>query len=98
MRVLAYAKFELTPEVQHELLAEYLPYAQTVAEGMSRRACSTLPVCRDASDSMFPELALTGKAEILVTGDRDLLALAPASRKLPFDILTPQEALQRLGH
>jgi predicted nucleic acid-binding protein len=42
-----------------------------------------LPRCRDAADQIFLELALAGGAEVLVSGDRDLLAL---SGKAPFAI------------
>jgi uncharacterized protein len=33
--------------------------------------------CRDAKDDMFLDLAVNGKADALVTGDKDLLALHP---------------------
>ena len=36
-----------------------------------------LPQCRDVNDQMFIELAAVGKAEFLVTGDKDLLVMAP---------------------
>jgi putative PIN family toxin of toxin-antitoxin system len=38
---------------------------------------STIRVCRDARDNKFLELAVDGEATLLVTGDKDLLALAP---------------------
>ena len=34
-------------------------------------------VCRDPSDDKLLELALSGEAELILTGDRDLLALNP---------------------
>ncbi|CAN5202760.1 putative toxin-antitoxin system toxin component, PIN family [soil metagenome] len=73
MRVLAYPKFRLSPTDQHELLADYLPYAAsvTVPEPAPR-----VPRCRDSFDQCFLELAIAGKAHVLVTGDNDLLALA----------------------
>ena len=33
--------------------------------------------CRDPRDNMFLELALSGKADVVVTGDADLLCLHP---------------------
>lgn len=36
-----------------------------------------LSVCRDPEDNRFLESALSGAADFLVTGDRDLLALNP---------------------
>src|ERR1700675_2016521 len=73
VRTLAYPKFRLAPEEQRELLADYLPYCTTVP--MPAKPPKT-PACRDPVDVAFLQLALAGKAEHLVTGDRDLLALA----------------------
>jgi predicted nucleic acid-binding protein len=33
--------------------------------------------CRDPKDQMFLELAIAGNADYLITGDQDLLCLAP---------------------
>jgi hypothetical protein len=44
-------------------------------------------VCRDKNDQQFLDLAQSGKADLLVTGDRDLLAL---SGQTSFLIETPQ--------
>jgi len=73
LRVLSYPKFRLTGAEREELLAEYLPYAETIA---TPRARTRLPGCRDPADRMFLELALAARADALVTGDADLLALA----------------------
>lgn len=34
-------------------------------------------VCRDEKDNMFLELAVEGKANCIITGDKDLLVLHP---------------------
>jgi putative PIN family toxin of toxin-antitoxin system len=47
-------------------------------------------VCRDVKDNKFLELALSGKAYCIVTGDEDLLVLNPY---LEIPILTPREFL-----
>jgi putative PIN family toxin of toxin-antitoxin system len=73
IRVLAYPKFRLLPAEQHELLADYLPYAHTVT---IPRPAPDVPDCRDPFDLPFLHLALAGKARMLVSGDRDLLALS----------------------
>lgn len=73
IRVLAYPKFKLTTEDQQELLADYLPYCATVR--MPAKLPAT-PDCRDTFDLPFLQLAVVGKADYLVTGDQDLLALA----------------------
>ena len=36
---------------------------------------TTVRVCRDPKDNMILELAVNGKADVIVTGDRDLLSL-----------------------
>jgi predicted nucleic acid-binding protein len=54
------------------------------------RRLPKLPACRDPNDQMFLSVASVGQAEWLVSGDRDLLALAG---KLPFRIVAPAEFL-----
>ena len=55
---------------------------------------STIDASRDPKDNMFLELAADGKADYLVTGDHDLLALAaPAATTWDFRIVTPEEFL-----
>ena len=73
IRVLTYPKFKLTEQDQQELLADYLPYCTSVR--MPTKLPAT-PDCRDKFDLPFLQLALVGKADYLVTGDQDLLALA----------------------
>jgi uncharacterized protein len=73
IRVLAYPKFRLTPAEQHELLADYLPYAHTVRIPKPPPA---VPKCRDPFDLPFLQLAIAGRADFLVSGDKDLLVLA----------------------
>jgi putative PIN family toxin of toxin-antitoxin system len=72
IRVLGYPKFTLDADEQGELLAEYLPYCQAVI--IPAKAPRT-PPGRDAFDLSFLQLAVVGKAEILVTGDQDLLGI-----------------------
>ena len=73
VRVLAYPKFRLPASDQEELLADYLPFVQT--ERIPKPP-PQVPECRDAMDMPFLHLAVVGKARVLVSGDRDLLALA----------------------
>ena len=73
VRVLAYPKFRLSKAEQDELLADYLPHAETVRVPQPP---PTVPDCRDALDLPLMHLAVAGKAQVLVTGDRDLLAIA----------------------
>jgi putative PIN family toxin of toxin-antitoxin system len=91
IRVLAYPKFQLTEEEIQAVLAAYLPFCDTVAtpDGDS----TSLPECTDPEDQKFLELAKQGKAEALVTGDGELLAL---DDQVPFAILSPAELRKRL--
>jgi putative PIN family toxin of toxin-antitoxin system len=73
VRVLAYPKFRLSQAEQDELLADYLPCAETVR---IPNPPPTVPECRDALDLSFLHLAVAGKAQVLVSGDRDLLVIA----------------------
>ena len=90
VRVLAYPKFRLSAADREELLADYLPYTTTVR---IPDPPPIVPECRDAFDVMFLELATVGKAKLLVTGDRDLLALAGQTK---FLILTLDAFLSAL--
>jgi putative PIN family toxin of toxin-antitoxin system len=91
LRTLAYPKFKLGAEAQRELLADYLPYCTTVR--LPARA-PKLPACRDPFDMAFLELALAGRADYLVTGDRDLLSLTIG---LPCPVVTPDAFLAALA-
>jgi putative PIN family toxin of toxin-antitoxin system len=50
--------------------------------------------CRDPKDDSFLELAVNGSANLVVTGDRDLLSLHPFRG---IDILSPSTYLERAG-
>jgi putative PIN family toxin of toxin-antitoxin system len=95
IRVLAYPKFRLDAAAQQELLADYLPWAEVVAvpEPPPR-----VPACRDPHDLPFLHLAAAGKADVLVTGDADLLVLAaPGTRpRLRHRVVTLQAFLDTL--
>jgi len=51
----------------------------------------TVRACRDPKDDKFLELAINGRADLIVTGDRDLLELNPF-QDIP--IITPAEYLE----
>jgi len=70
-RILAYPRFRITVDQQIHLLADYLPFCERVVPA------ETFPIpCRDPKDQALLDLAQCGKADLLVTGDQDLLALA----------------------
>lgn len=90
LRVLAYPKFRLTPSDRDDLLADYLPWCETVT---IPDPVPVTPECRDPFDQPFLVLALAGRADALVTGDRDLLELAEA---FPIPILAPADMKSRM--
>ncbi len=87
-RILSYPKFRLTAEQRVELHGFYLPYCETIEE-IERSPV----VCRDAKDQIFLDLAQSGKADILVSGDQDLLALGGQTT---FGIETPEAYRNRV--
>src|SRR5271168_3447168 len=60
--------------------AEFVPIIQLVRE------------CRDAKDDKFLEVALNGRADVIITGDTDLLRMHPWRGT---DILSPVDYLRR---
>ena len=89
IRVLHYPKFRLTRDEREDLLDDYLPSCETVVAPASME----VPECRDPLDRPFLELALAGGADALLTGDKDLLALAGC---FPVPILAPAAFRARL--
>jgi len=82
IRILGYPKFKLSVEDRREFLADYLPYCRTV--NIPAKPPRT-PPCRDPFDLPFLQLAVVGKVDFLVTGDRDLLSV---KGKLPCPVVT----------
>jgi putative PIN family toxin of toxin-antitoxin system len=91
LRVLAYAKFCLSVQEQQVLQADYLPFCEPVTATVP---ASRVPRCRDPYDRPFLSLALAGRADFLVSGDEDLLIVAPRF-KVP--IVRPGELRAMLG-
>jgi putative PIN family toxin of toxin-antitoxin system len=78
LRVFHYPKFKLGREEQEMLLAEFLPYIETVkteTAEVAEASPENLPAIRDANDVMFLVLAEVAKADALVSGDNDVLAV-----------------------
>ena len=86
--VLSRAKFD--PYVSLEDRSDFIRVLNRVAE----RVIVTAPIkaCRDSKDDKFLEVALNGKAKLILSGDRDLLALHPFRG---VDILSPREYIER---
>lgn len=92
-RVVGYPEFGLDAAAGRLLLARYgeLARVASVAPWPGR----PLPRCKDPDDQKFLELAARVGAEMLVTKDKALLALA-RSQGLAFRILTPAAAGREL--
>lgn len=90
IRVLAYPKFRLNAEQREDLLSDYLPSCETI---QVPDPPPPTPPCRDPFDVPFLELALAGEADFLITGDQDLLSLAP---EFPCPILNADSFLKLL--
>lgn len=95
-RVTGYKQFKLDTADRQRLAAAYRMHVQLLTKPMSA-ALPPLPRCRDKDDQMFLEVALWGRADILISRDKLVLKLANArQRPCPFAILRPEQALQRL--
>ena len=89
LRVLAYPKFGLSSAQVDAAATRYLHHAQRVEYF---RDDASLPLCRDPNDQMFIHLASAGQADILVSGDKDLLDMRGTT---PFIIETLAEYRSR---
>ena len=89
IRVLAWPGFGLTEEDREQLLADYLPWCETVTDTDP----PAVPDCRDPFDRTLLELALAARADAIVAGDNELLSL-----QSPFSIpiMTPAAFRERL--
>ena len=93
VRVLTYPKFRLSTQEQDELLADYVPHVETV---LVPQLPPRVPDCRDPMDMPFLQLAVVGKASVLVSGDRDLLAIADVFERESGCPILGLEAFSRL--
>lgn len=95
-RVTGYQQFKLDDAGQQRLFDAYRSRVALVTQPMPQGA-PKLPRCGDPDDQMFLELALIGRADMLISRDNLVLKLAKSrNRPCPFAILPPEQALQRL--
>jgi len=71
--VLAKAKFD--PYVTREQRAQFIRLIANTAEFVP--VIHRVRECRDPTDDKFLEVDLNGQADLIITGDADLLALHP---------------------
>ena len=75
-------------------LSKRIGFCETYASGSHIIPISaSILACRDPKDNMFLELAVSGNASYIITGDNDLLALNPF-RKI--QIISPKEFVEKL--
>jgi putative PIN family toxin of toxin-antitoxin system len=85
-RILYQPKFDryITYEQREEFIAALVEASRLVD------IADSISVCRDPKDNMVLELAVSGEADVIVTGDTDLLVLNPFRNVL---ILNPRDFL-----
>lgn len=86
--VLVRSKFDkyITRAKREEFLVKLADTAQFI------KILELINECRDKKDNKYLELAVSGKAECIITGDKDLLVLNPFRNT---EILTIQEFLNK---
>lgn len=90
-RVSGYPRFGLDDLARQALLAGYLRFVTLFPADDGEDG--PLPRCRDADDQKFLSLALRCRADLLITRDRQLLAVAGHRRvPVPCPIVTAQAA------
>jgi putative PIN family toxin of toxin-antitoxin system len=87
LKVLAYPKFKLSEEeINYILYQEILPFFEVIV--VEQRP---VIIKADPSDDKFIRCAQSGKAKVIISGDKHLLALKP-HRKIK--ILSPSQFLE----
>ena len=86
-KVMNRPKFDkyVDPEIRSEFIVQLTQQSELVEINESILAC------RDSKDDKFLEVAVNGKADYLITGDRDLLVLHPFQ---DIQIITPSAFLE----
>ena len=77
-----------TVEEKQEFIVKLIESAELVA------ITESIDVCRDPKDNKFLELAVSGEADFIVSGDRDLLVLNPFRN---IEIITANDFLTRFN-
>lgn len=99
-------------EVREKLIARFGFEPSRAEEALKLvRGCSTAVavrgrvkgICRDPDDDVILDCGVEARADVIVTGDKDLLVLHPfqwredAQVPLSLDVLTPAELLKRIA-
>lgn len=92
IRVLGYPKFKLEQEDIESLLADILPWTETVEMSTGYDAIESL---RDKDDAVFIRLSQATGAAFLISGDKHLLELRDTFPEL--HIVSLAEFMERVG-
>jgi putative PIN family toxin of toxin-antitoxin system len=89
--VLSRAKFRkyITDEEREEFLDSFID------RGILIEVVDVVKECRDAKDDKILELSLSGKADLIISGDKDLLVLNPFRS---IQIQSVDQFLKSVGH
>lgn len=74
-------KYFKPPNYKDEFLVSFITYSTNII------VSNKITECRDPKDNIYLELALSGNADCIITGDHDLLVLNPF-RGIP--VITPK--------
>lgn len=89
--VLGYARFSLDQAMQMQCTAEFDALITCVPPAPAEYAAARLPICSDADDQKFLELARDARAAVLITKDKALLKLGRKTvRSGMFRIIGPE--------
>lgn len=92
--VLAYDRFGLDAKARDLAIAEFDRWIKPIDTLLSTQV--KLPICKDADDQKFIELAVTSGAAYLISKNKALLKLARRIRKLGlFEICSPAQWVAR---
>ncbi len=100
-RVLAYPQFKLRMERQNEIVETYLSRSSLISmhktfSPKNLLLPSSFPHCRDRDDQHFLALAYHAKADILVTRDKQVLALQGRAAKFGLRIADLKDTVERI--
>jgi len=89
-RVLSRKKFDkyFTLEEKQEFILKLIEMSELI------EIKESITICRDSKDDKFLELAISGNADFIITGDQDLLVLNPFRN---IEIITANEFLTRFN-
>jgi putative PIN family toxin of toxin-antitoxin system len=89
-RVLSRKKFNkyFTVEEKQEFILKLVEMSELI------EIKESITICRDSKDDKFLELAISGNADFIITGDQDLLVLNPFRN---IEVITANEFLSRFN-